>query len=118
MTTPGITTMYYRHFGLDGAPYQFTPSPQILFLSQAHREARAALEWGFLHEPSGFTLLVGDTGTGKTTLHLSVLSQEYTRIRVDYVGCPNIDFDGMRSHIIRNLIITTRHDSSLAYLYT
>ena len=34
MTTPGMTTLYYRHFGLSEAPYQFAPSPQVLFLSQ------------------------------------------------------------------------------------
>jgi len=60
--------MYYRHFGLDSAPFRFVPSARELYLSQPHREALAALEWGVLHEPSGFTLLIGETGTGKTTL--------------------------------------------------
>lgn len=116
MTTPGMTTMYYRHFGLNGAPYQFTPSPKTLFLSQAHREARAALEWGFLHEPSGFTLLVGETGTGKTTLLLSVLSHEYERIRVAYVGNPKLGFEGMLRAILRQLNIQVCTDDRLAVM--
>ena len=46
--------MYYSHFGLTGPPFQLTSSPTQLYMSQEHREAYAALEWGLLHEPSGF----------------------------------------------------------------
>lgn len=118
MTTPGTTTMYYQHFGLNGAPYQFTPSPKMLFLSQAHREARAALEWGFLHEPSGFTLLVGETGTGKTTLLLSVLSHEYEHIRVACVDSPKLGFEGMLCVILRQLNVQACTDDRLAVMDT
>jgi type II secretory pathway predicted ATPase ExeA len=58
--------MYYEYFGLHDAPFQFLPS-NTLFLSAAHLEGLAALEWAF-HEPSGLTLLVGEVGTGKTRL--------------------------------------------------
>jgi len=116
MTTPGMTTMYYRHFGLNGAPYQFTPSPKVLFLSQAHREALAALEWGLRHEPSGFTLLVGETGTGKTTLVLSTLSHDHERIRVAYVGSPKLGFEGMLCAILRQLNIQVCTDDRLAVM--
>ena len=51
--------MYYKHFGLNGAPFQFTPSPKLLFMSKAHREALSALVWGLLQVPSGFTLMIG-----------------------------------------------------------
>ena len=54
--------MYHQHFGLSGAPFQFTPTPSALYLSKTHREGLAALEWSLLHEPSGFTLLVGESG--------------------------------------------------------
>jgi type II secretory pathway predicted ATPase ExeA len=60
--------MYLEHFGLSAPPFQFTASPTALYLSRTHRDCLAALEWGVLHEPSGLTLLIGDTGVGKTTL--------------------------------------------------
>ena len=60
--------MYYRHFGLDGPPFRFTSSPTAVYLGAAHRECLAALEWGLLHDQCGFMLLLGETGTGKTTL--------------------------------------------------
>ncbi len=72
--------MYYRHFGLDGAPFRFVPSPRELFLSQSHREGLAALEWGVLHEPSGFTVLIGEAGAGKTTLVKSILARNHARV--------------------------------------
>jgi MSHA biogenesis protein MshM len=98
--------MYYRHFGLSGAPFQFTPSPKLLFLSKAHRETLAALEWGLLLEPSGFTLLIGETGTGKTTLIVSLLAQDYAHVRIAYVSNPKLGFDGLLRDIARQFGIS------------
>lgn len=95
--------MYYRHFGLSGAPFQFTPSPKLLFMSKAHRETLAALEWALLHEPGGFTLLIGETGTGKTTLIVSLLARSYERVRTAYVSNPKLGFDGLLRDIARQL---------------
>jgi type II secretory pathway predicted ATPase ExeA/LysM repeat protein len=102
--------MYYRHFGLSGAPFQFTPSPKLLFMSKAHRETLAALEWGLLQEPSGFMLLIGETGTGKTTLIVSVLAQNYAHVRIAYVSNPKLGFDGMSRDIARQFGISPAAD--------
>jgi type II secretory pathway predicted ATPase ExeA/LysM repeat protein len=102
--------MYYRHFGLSGAPFQFTPSPKLLFLSKAHRETLAGLEWGLLHEPSGFTLLIGETGTGKTTLIVSLLAQNYAHARIAYVSNPKLGFDGLLRDIARQFGISQQAD--------
>ncbi|MGH7934196.1 MAG: AAA family ATPase [Candidatus Binataceae bacterium] len=95
--------MYYQHFGLTAPPFQFTPSPKLLYMSKAHREALAALEWGLLHEPSGFTLLVGETGSGKTTLVCALLMRNYDLVRTAYVANPKLGFDEMLSVIMRQL---------------
>jgi len=95
--------MYYRHFGLSDQPFQFTARPRLLFLSEGHRESAAALEWGLMHEPSGFTLLVGETGTGKTTLVMSILARKYDQIRTVYVSNPKLGFDGILHELIRQL---------------
>jgi hypothetical protein len=70
--------VYYRHFCLTGPPFEAAVAPNALYLSRANRESLAALEWGLLHEPSGFTTLTGETGTGKTTLVCSILAREFT----------------------------------------
>ena len=85
--------MYHRHFGLSGPPFQFTPAPDALYLSATHRETLALLEWGLLHEPTGFTMLVGESGVGKTTLVASILARRLRNVRTALLTNPRLDFD-------------------------
>jgi general secretion pathway protein A len=80
--------MDYKFFGLSGPPFEFGSSPNTLFMSTPHREALSALEWGVAHETSGFTMLVGETGTGKTTLVNALLAQHHEYVRAVYVLNP------------------------------
>ena len=84
--------MYYRHFGLDGPPFRFTPSPTALYLGAAHRECLAALEWALLHDQCGFMVLLGETGTGKTTLLNSVLARQLPNLQLACVPNPKLSF--------------------------
>lgn len=59
--------MYEPYFGLRERPFELTPNPRYLFLTPGHREALTTLQYG-LRGGRGITLLVGDAGTGKTTL--------------------------------------------------
>ena len=85
--------MYYRHFRLSGPPFEAVAGPEALYLSRAHRESLAALEWGLLHEPSGFTTLTGEIGTGKTTLVSSILARNFEQLRAAYVINPKLSFE-------------------------
>jgi type II secretory pathway predicted ATPase ExeA/LysM repeat protein len=100
--------MYYRHFGLDGAPFRFVPSGRDVFMSRAHREALAALEWGVLYEPSGFTLLIGEAGTGKTTLVKSILARNYERVRAACITNPKRGFEGMLRELLRQFRLASQ----------
>jgi type II secretory pathway predicted ATPase ExeA len=60
--------MNYLHFALSGPPFEGGSSPATLFMSREHREALSTMEWGAAQVTSGFSLLVGEVGTGKTTL--------------------------------------------------
>ena len=94
--------MYYEHFGLSGAPFEFNPSASVLFMSAGHREGLAALEWG-LREPSGFTMLVGEIGAGKTTLIYSLLAARHQGVRSAWVANPRLSFTEMLRQILGQL---------------
>jgi general secretion pathway protein A len=108
--------MYYKHFNLSGPPFQFTPSADVLYPSKSHREALAALEWGLLHEPSGLTLLIGEPGTGKTTLISSILARHLERVRIAYIANPRLCFDEILQIIARQLGIAFNSPERLARL--
>ena len=59
--------MYEDFFGLRQLPFGLNPDPQFLYFSPQHREALAQLLYG-LKGDSGFIVLSGEVGTGKTTL--------------------------------------------------
>jgi general secretion pathway protein A len=59
--------MYQQFYHLEACPFELTPNPRYLLLTPTHREALSALEYG-IAERKGVTLLVGEAGTGKTTL--------------------------------------------------
>jgi type II secretory pathway predicted ATPase ExeA len=107
--------MYYQHFGLCGVPFKFTP-PDRLFLSAAHRAGLATLNWGFQQEPSGLTLLVGDAGTGKTSLIHTLLAGQNAGVRVARVTNPTLTFDQMLQLISQEIGIHPVGKGKLAIL--
>jgi general secretion pathway protein A len=66
--------MYESFFGLKERPFDLAPDPRFLYLTQRQLEALSNLRYG-LTTARGFTLLLGEAGTGKTTLLRSVLSE-------------------------------------------
>ena len=64
--------MYLQSFGLKKNPFGMTPDPGFLYLTAQHREVLAGLAYAIL-DRKGFVVLMGDAGTGKTTLLTRVL---------------------------------------------
>ena len=59
--------MYESFYGLQERPFDLSPNPRFLCFTPQHREALAHLEYGLAGRP-GITVIVGEAGTGKTTL--------------------------------------------------
>ena len=66
--------MYEAFYGLKEKPFNLTPDPRYLYLSERHTEALAHLAYG-ISEAGGFIQLTGEVGTGKTTVLRSLLQQ-------------------------------------------
>src|SRR3954453_10367734 len=85
--------MYQRFFGLRELPFELTPNPTFLFLSARHREALSNLEYG-LSTAKPVTVLIGEAGTGKTTLLRAALESDRCRtVRCVYLNNPALTRD-------------------------
>lgn len=80
--------MDYSSFGLAGPPFSLQPNGDAVFMSATHCEVFAALQWG-LGDPDGFVLVVGEPGTGKTTMLAKLLRDEHPTLRPIYVNPPS-----------------------------
>jgi type II secretory pathway predicted ATPase ExeA len=78
--------MYERYFGFREAPFELTSNPRFLFFTGQHREALCNLEYG-LSAAKPVTVLIGDAGTGKSTLLRAALASDKCR----HVSCVFID---------------------------
>ena len=59
--------MYEEFYGLRERPFDLTPNPKFLVLTESHREVLLNLEYGIASR-KGITLLIGEAGSGKTTV--------------------------------------------------
>ena len=59
--------MYENYFNFTVKPFELVPNPDFLYLSKSHQKALTYLTYG-VKERTGFMLLTGEVGAGKTTL--------------------------------------------------
>jgi general secretion pathway protein A len=71
--------MYEEYYGLRERPFDLSPNPRFLFLTKGHREALTHLSYALTGRP-GVTVLVGEAGTGKTTLVKAALAEQQSSI--------------------------------------
>ena len=83
--------MYTEFFGLSQKPFTVTPDPRFLYLTPDHREAVASLIYG-IRERMGIVCLIGEVGTGKTTLLYKLMDDLDEDIRAAYIFNSKITF--------------------------
>ena len=84
--------MYERFFGLRERPFDLTPNPRYLVLTDSHREVLSNLEYGITSR-KGVTLVVGEAGSGKTTLIRKVIEGQGNSIHSIHVSNPTLTRD-------------------------
>jgi type II secretory pathway predicted ATPase ExeA len=85
--------MYQQFYGLSQLPFELSPDPAYLFLTARHREALSNLQYG-LFSARAITVLIGEAGTGKTTLLRAALESERCRnVRCVSVNNPTLTRD-------------------------
>ena len=91
--------MYEDFFNLRHKPFNMTPDPRFLYLSESHQEALANLRYGIL-DNKGFIVLVGEVGTGKTLLLHSLLSSLPENCEAAYLFCPRMSFRDLLVYLL------------------
>jgi general secretion pathway protein A len=66
--------VYEAYFSLEDPPFVLTPDPRFLLRSKGHHEILASLLYGITSQ-KGLMALIGDVGTGKTTLCRALLRE-------------------------------------------
>ena len=84
--------MYSDFFGFSVKPFELTPDSNFLYLSHGLREIFATLKYG-ITQRRGFILMVGEPGTGKTTLINSLIDKSGTNANFAYIFNPDLNFN-------------------------
>ena len=82
--------MYSHFFGFKERPFKLLPDPTYLFLSKGHEEALAHLKYAVGHG-DGFVEIIGEIGTGKTTLCRVFLDRLLDDTVAAYIFNPRLD---------------------------
>jgi type II secretory pathway predicted ATPase ExeA len=83
--------MYKNFFRLTSNPFGTSPDPKFLCMMPHTREALACLEYG-ISARKGFTVLIGEVGTGKTTLlRRALTSFGERRVSTAFVFNPRLE---------------------------
>jgi general secretion pathway protein A len=90
--------MYENFFGLSEMPFSLLPNADFMFYSKRHRRVVNLLEYGIINQ-SGFMVVSGDVGAGKTTIIRNFLGKLGSSITVGVVSNPSQTIGSLRGWI-------------------
>lgn len=114
--------MYEQFYGFRERPFQLTPDPQYMFLTQQHRSGLTLLEYS-LSQQATVSLITGEVGCGKTTLIRYLLERLEKDITIGLISNTSHAFERMLPWValalgqeFRNLDDTTLYDNLTRFL--
>jgi general secretion pathway protein A len=107
--------MYTKFYDLREKPFEITPDPKFLYLSDNHKEALAHLTYA-VRERKGFTVITGEVGTGKTTLIQTLLGRLNGNTRTAYLFNPLMGSTDFLHYICEDFGLKAQKKSKGQYL--
>jgi general secretion pathway protein A len=104
--------MYANFYKLRKEPFNVTPDPTFLYLSSSHKEAIASLLYG-IKSRKGFIAILGEVGTGKTTIVRTYLNSiNRGKIKLIYLFNPNLTFNALLRDLLAEFDVKPVNDES------
>ncbi len=95
---------YLTFFKLDDDPFRLTPDPGYFFPSQEHNEILNSLNYA-IEQKEGFSLVVGQPGTGKTTILRILINHWKDKAEIALVMTPRLMPEEFLQAILEDLNI-------------
>ena len=93
--------MYKDYYGFTSPPFDLTPNPDLVYMSETHQEAMSILRYGVVGK-KGFLVLTGDVGTGKTTLLQALVHSLDMEVHLCLINNPTLTRDEFFSFVARS----------------
>lgn len=107
--------MYESFFSLQVKPFDLLPNPDFLYLSKSHKKAMTYLEYSLTNR-SGFILLTGEIGSGKTTVIRNLFNKHHHNIVISKVFNTTVNFEQLLVMINEDFGLTVKSTEKLALL--
>lgn len=107
--------MYCDFYQLRERPFNVTADPKFLYLNARYREALASLQYG-ITQRKGFVTLIGEAGTGKTTLLKKLLDELDEGTRTVFIFNTNVTFDEILEYIFAEFDLPVHNGKRLYML--
>jgi type II secretory pathway predicted ATPase ExeA len=107
--------MYCDFYGMRERPFNVTADPRFLYLNARYREALASLNYG-VTQRKGFVTLIGEAGTGKTTLLKKLLDDLDPATRTVFIFNTNVTFDEILEYTFSELDLPVHNGKRLYML--
>lgn len=107
--------MYCDFYQLTERPFNVTPDPKFLYLNARYREAIASLNYG-ISQRRGFITLIGEAGTGKTTLLKRLLEDLDETTRTVFIFNTNVSFEEILEYIFAEFDLPVHNGKKLYML--
>jgi len=94
--------MYLEFYGFSEQPFETTPDPRFLFLTESHREALNSMIYG-IQERKGFISVSGEVGTGKTTIIHHLLAHLDRAVKIVFISQTKVTFEELLKDVLWEL---------------
>jgi len=96
----------YRNFyQFRETPFSVSPNPKMFYFSHSHAEALNHLRYG-IYEGLGFTMIIGEPGTGKTMLARYFLNKAGDDLLVSNISHPCLTREELLLAVLETLGVT------------